>query len=116
MLFHDFALKVCTRYSSITANPEIPMQEGFMKMFRIIKQCPNQLMPCRQSIFQNWFKDILIDACIESSRNEIQELQNNLDEFDIQSSPEMEAALLSPNAIINTIRMLSFYHRTVFNL
>jgi RNA polymerase sigma factor (sigma-70 family) len=94
----------------------VPMHDGFMKMFKTIKQFHNHPKPATESAFKNWFRDILIDSCIENARTNACELQNNLTDFDFPYIHNTETGSLSSKTIIDGIRMLSFYCRTVFNL
>jgi len=115
---HEFALRICYRYTSFQEDPEIPMYGSFVKLFQTIRQFNGSAEFDVWSDLKNWFKNILIDTCIESGKRQLPEVQNS-SEWDTQLIPLIEEETFRPPSakeILDEIRTLDFHCRVVFNL
>jgi RNA polymerase sigma factor (sigma-70 family) len=114
----EFAAKICYRYSGIQEDPAIPLFDGYIKLFKNIEQFNCKEDSNALNDFRNWFKQILIDTCIESGKEKNNGVWNLFErDPDIVPAPKKEYFQpLSPRKIIDTLRQLSFPYRMVYNL
>jgi RNA polymerase sigma-70 factor (ECF subfamily) len=115
---HEFALGICYRYTSFREDPEIPMYGSFLKLFTSIGQFNSNGESDVWCTLKTWFKNILIDTCIESGKRQIPEVKNS-SEWNPQLIPLIEDKTFRPPSakeILYEIRRLDFHCRVVFNL
>lgn len=118
-LLHEFAMRICYRYSSIEDDPTIPFYNGFARLFQTKKEfnysSENEIEPA----FRNSFRDILIDSCIEHGKHNSKQMDRNLpgsiNQY-LQANKRERLETLPAKLVIDVLRSLSFPYRTVFNL
>jgi DNA-directed RNA polymerase specialized sigma24 family protein len=94
------------------------MYNSFVKLFKTIVQFNDKAEPDIWSALRKWFKDILIDTCIEYEERQLQEVQK-LPEWNAQIIPLIKEETFKPPStkrIIDELRKLHFPYRMVFNL
>ena len=112
---YEFALRICYRYTGFKENPELPVYQGFLKLFRAIKK--DELTSGTSSPIRIKFKHILIDTCLDIGKSDYRSGRECSEEFlctETKASPSLQS--LSSIEIIDALRMLSFPYRAVFNL
>jgi DNA-directed RNA polymerase specialized sigma24 family protein len=109
-LLHEYGLKICYRYTSIEDDPTALLYEGFVRLFKNVGQ-PEFAETNSQYELEKQFKFVLIDTCIESGRK-----KEERDLFDWNYNIKNEGYQPTPKEIIDSLRMLCFPYRIVFNL
>ena len=118
-LLNEFSLRVCYRYADVEDDPQKIANEGFLKLFKTIDHFDLNAEPDILLALKIWFKNILIDTCIENSKQYYLNLTNHSPDLDFQYicvNKKEKQNDLSPKDIVDAIKMLSAPYRMVFNL
>lgn len=114
-VFYDFTISICLRYTNTKDEALEVMNDGFLKVFKNIKQFN---LPVVNAIpaFKSWLKKIMIFTAIDAYRKNKQHALS----VDIEQADELEnydTGLLeniSYKEIIETIMQLTPVYRAVF--
>ena len=68
LLLHEYAMKICYRYTNRLEEAQELMNEGFVKLFKHIAQFDENRYPDILTSLKGWFKRILINTCIDHYR------------------------------------------------
>jgi RNA polymerase sigma factor (sigma-70 family) len=118
-LLKGYAMKICYRYQNHPEQVEEIVNEGFIKLFKSIRQFDENRHPDIEIALKGWFKRILINTCIDYYRKQSSQINGQVltDETgNIPDYGENGLDMLSYKEIIQSIRELSPAYRTVFNL
>ncbi len=114
--FHGYALTVCMAYSKDRDDALEVMNDGFLKVFKNLKNLDNQ------AVLLPWLRRIMINTAIDyhrkNSRNKTEiltELQTKQITEPYQNDVSIYAQL-SANEIMQTIQQLPMPYRLVFSL
>jgi RNA polymerase sigma factor (sigma-70 family) len=119
LLLHEYAMKICYRYTNRLEEAQELMNEGFVKLFKHIAQFDENRYPDVLTSLKGWFKRILINTCIDHYRKNNSTLNGHYissENENIADNSESGLDKLSYKEIIESIRQLSPTYRTVFNL
>ena len=119
LLLHEYAMKICYRYTNRLEEAQELMNEGFVKLFKHIAQFDENRYPDVLTSLKGWFKRILINTCIDHYRKNNSSLNGHYissENENIADNSESGLDKLSYKEIIESIRQLSPTYRTVFNL
>ena len=119
LLLHEYAMKICYRYTNRLEEAQELMNEGFVKLFKHIAQFDENRYPDVLTSLKGWFKRILINTCIDHYRKNNSALNGHYissENENIADNSESGLDKLSYKEIIESIRQLSPTYRTVFNL
>jgi len=119
LLLHEYAMKICYRYTNRLEEAQELMNEGFVKLFKHIAQFDENRYPDVLTSLKGWFKRILINTCIDHYRKNNSALNGHYissENENIADNSESGLDKLSYKEIIESIRLLSPTYRTVFNL
>lgn len=119
LLLHEYAMKICYRYTNRLEEAQELMNEGFVKLFKHISQFDENRYPDVLTSLKGWFKRILINTCIDHYRKNNSTLNGHYissENENIADNSESGLDKLSYKEIIESIRQLSPTYRTVFNL
>ena len=119
LLLHEYAMKICYRYTNRLEEAQELMNEGFVKLFKHIAQFDENRYPDILTSLKGWFKRILINTCIDQYRKNNSSLNGHFissENENIADNSESGLDKLSYKEIIESIRQLSPTYRTVFNL
>jgi len=119
LLLHEYAMKICYRYTNRLEEAQELMNEGFVKLFKHIAQFDENRYPDILTSLKGWFKRILINTCIDHYRKNNSSLNGHYissENENIADNSESGLDKLSYKEIIESIRQLSPTYRTVFNL
>ena len=112
-------MKICYRYQNHAEESEEIMNEGFVKLFKNIRQFDETRHTDIEMALKGWFKRILINTCIDHYRKNESRVNGRVltDEPEkIADHSENGLDVLSYKEILEAIRLLSPAYRTVFNL
>lgn len=118
-LLHDYAMKICYRYTNRLEEAQELVNEGFVKLYKHITQFDEHRYPDVLNSLKGWFKRILINTCIDHYRKNTASLNGHYisqENENIADTSESGLDKLSYKEIIEAIRQLSPTYRTVFNL
>ena len=119
LLLHEYAMKICYRYTNRLEEAQELMNEGFVILFKHIAQFDENRYPDVLTSLKGWFKRILINTCIDHYRKNNSTLNGHYissENENIADNSESGLDKLSYKEIIESIRQLSPTYRTVFNL
>jgi DNA-directed RNA polymerase specialized sigma24 family protein len=113
-LLHEFALKICIRYSGIEDNPEELMYEGFAKFFKEWKHLKFKDV----DFLKDQLRKFLISVCIEIKMNKT---GFDISSWDCSSSLEeiilpINSHTLSNKDIVDVLRTIPFPFRAIYNM
>lgn len=118
-LLRGFAMKICYRYTNALEECEETVNEGFVKLFRNIRQFDETRQEDTLLSLKGWFKRILINTCIDHYRKNNSSVNGHTLSHESELIPdhgENGIDVLSYKEIIEAIRLLSPAYRAVFNL
>ena len=116
--FYGKMITVCMRYARNKEEAYDILQEGFIKVFKKIKNYE------KKGSLEGWIRRIMANTAIDHIRkkkdfylssDELYEMDNLADESDLYAEME-EFVKLKAEVIINLIQKLSPAYRTVFNM
>ncbi len=114
--FHGYALTVCMAYSKDRDDALEVMNDGFLKVFKNLKNLDNQ------AVLLPWLRRIMVNTAIDyhrkNSRNKTEiltELQTEQITEPYQNDVSIYAQI-SANEIMQTIQQLPMPYRLVFSL
>src|SRR5215204_5834857 len=73
---HEFAWRICYRYTNIQEDPTVLLCRGFIKLFKNIEQINFNAASNLHYELRRWFRCILIDTYIETGKKETGQAQN----------------------------------------
>ena len=117
-MYYSYAMAIALRYSSNYENAVEMTNDGFLKVYRDLKN----FVPRYDNIvgsFMGWFKKILVNACIDHLRKyNKKEMMASVDTSNLTLADERETAdqMLQHKEIIKCIQQLSPNYKAVFNL
>lgn len=117
--FYGYAMAICDRYSGNNDDSLEIMNDGFLKIFREMKNFSPAYTDVLNS-FKGWVRKIMIYTAIDHYRkyhkqtHHITELKEELHQIGSFDNPAVSK--LSCEEIIRSVQMLSPSYRTVFNL
>jgi RNA polymerase sigma-70 factor (ECF subfamily) len=110
LLLHEYAMKICYRYTNRLEEAQELMNEGFVKLFKHIAQFDENRYPDVLTSLKGWFKRILINTCIDHYRKNNSTLNGHYissENENIADNSESGLDKLSYKEIIESIRQLS---------
>lgn len=110
--YADIMLGVCYRYSKSMADAEDMLQEGFVKVFKNLKQFKGS------GELGAWIRRIMVNTAINEIKKTKIQLINRDDEDDtvnLSTDDDLEI-LLTAKEIASTIQLMPDGYRIVFNL
>jgi RNA polymerase sigma factor (sigma-70 family) len=114
--YYGTMLGVCRRYAREQEEAKDILQEGFMKIFKNIKQYK------KAGSFEGWMKRIMVNTAIDHyKKNNIRNITEYLDESEEEAASisdcgdSMEQPL-SPEFLLVLVQKLPTVYRMVFNL
>lgn len=109
--FYPYALSICLRYSNNTEDAREILNDGFMKVFKHIKQF-------RGDELKPWMRRIMINTAIDHYRKNIKQPYSvPIEQLEIQTQVKAEAlGALSHEELMRLVQALPVSYRTVFNL
>lgn len=117
--FYGYAMAVCDRYSGNGDDSLEILNDGFLKVFREIKNFSPSYSDVVNS-FKGWVRKIIIYTAIDHYRKyhkhtrHITELKDDLPQISTFDNPAVSK--LSCEEVIRAVQSLSPAYRTVFNL
>jgi len=108
--FYGYGLSICLRYSENREEAVELLNEAFMKIFTNLKKFD------LNKPFKPWFRQILINTCINNFRKKKIAFTTDLHEADNHFKPDEILSGISYQEILEMVRKLSPAYRTVFNL
>jgi DNA-directed RNA polymerase specialized sigma24 family protein len=108
----EFAMRICIRYTSSSSDPASVMCEGFIRMFRFIKDSSQKAICCKSLL-----KEILVDECIK--RGKLEAVTDDASqEYTFSAAARLNdlSHATNPKEIIDALRSLPFLERTIFNM
>ncbi len=118
-LFYGKMMSVCLRYTKNHDQAKDILQDGFIKVFRNLKNFN------RDGSFEGWVRRIMVNTAIDHFRRARHSYlllgeDRSMEEFeDVAASEEPEEDVtmdLKPAEVINAMQKLTPAYRTVFNL
>jgi len=112
-------MRICYRYISRPEDVEEVMNEGFIKLFKHMRQFEDNRHEQVTAALKGWFRKILINTCIDHLRKASSFLNGHViqDKHEtIQDTAETGLDKISHKELIACIKELSPAYRTVFNL
>ena len=114
MLFEQYAgimMTICLRYSCDHTEAEDMLQEGFIRIFRYIKQYKFE------GSFEGWLKRIVVNAALRILQKKVIHFSEISEEAkDLQQADSDILSNLSEREILKLISNLPAGYRVVFNL
>ena len=117
-IYYSYAMAIALRYSSNYDNAVEMTNDGFLKIYRDMKNFVPRYGNTAAS-FMGWFKKILVNACIDHIRKyNRKETMASADINNLTLADERETAeqILQHKEIIKCIQRLSPVYKAVFNL
>lgn len=117
--FYGYAMAVCDRYANSTDDSLEIMNDGFLKVFREMKNFTPAYADVVNS-FKGWVRKIMVYTAIDHYRKyhkhtrHITELKDDLPQISSYENPAIDK--LSCEEVIRAVQLLSPSYRTVFNL
>ena len=109
--FHDFAMRVCQRYSSSYEEAVEIMNDGFMKVFTKIKMYDHNLS------FYGWMRRIMINTALNHFKKNKKHYYNyELEEAKNEISIQDAESKIAYEELLEMVQKLSPVYRAVFNL
>ena len=118
-LLKEYAMRICYRYINRAEDVEEVMNEGFIKLFKHMRQFEDNRHEQVTAALKGWFRKILVNTCIDHLRKTSAFLNGHViqDKHElIQDTTETGLDKISHKEIIACIKELSPAYRTVFNL
>ncbi|MEO9476142.1 MAG: sigma-70 family RNA polymerase sigma factor [Cyclobacteriaceae bacterium] len=110
--FRRYAMGVCLRYTRSEEEARDILQEGFIKVFKSIKQLkdPNQL--------KSWIRKIMVNQCINHYHKNLKfDHHEIIDELEISDDRHQDVLSdISTEEILKLINKLPDGYRIVFNM
>jgi RNA polymerase sigma factor (sigma-70 family) len=117
-IFYGYAMSVALRYSNSYDNAIEMVNDGFLKVFRDLKNFVPQFESVEAS-FRAWLRRIVVNSCIDHIRKyhkkEISSV-SLIDDITIVDDKENGIEMLQYKEILKCIQQLSPAYKTVFNL
>jgi RNA polymerase sigma factor (sigma-70 family) len=114
MLFEQYAgvmMTVCLRYSTDHTEAEDMLQEGFVRVFRYIKQYKSE------GSFEGWIKRIVVNAALRILQKKVIRFSEMTEELrDIRQQDAGILSSLNEREILKLISNLPPGYRIIFNL
>ena len=105
-------LGVCYRYATNKSDAEDMLQEGFIRVFKLLHQFRNE------GSLEGWIRRVIVTTCINSIKKN-KKFNDCLDLCfvgDMQVRDESVFSIMQAKEIIECIRMLPLGYKTVLNL
>jgi len=117
-IYYSYAMAIALRYSSNYDNAVEMTNDGFLKVYRDLKNFVPRYDKT-VAAFMGWFKKIVVNACIDHIRKyNRKEMMATVDANNLTLADERETAeqMLQHKEIIKCIQQLSPIYKAVFNL
>ena len=117
-IYYSYAMAIALRYSSNYDNAVEMTNDGFLKVYRDLKNFVPRY-DNTVAAFMGWFKKIVVNACIDHIRKyNRKEMMATVDANNLTLADERETAeqMLQHKEIIKCIQQLSPIYKAVFNL
>jgi RNA polymerase sigma factor (sigma-70 family) len=116
--YYSYAMSIALRYSSNYDNAIEMANDGFLKIYRSLKNFV-PLYDNTVASFTAWFKKLMVNACIDHIRKyNKKEMMASVDTEQVVIADERQTAeqMLQHKEIIKCIQQLSPAYKAVFNL
>jgi RNA polymerase sigma-70 factor (ECF subfamily) len=111
---HEFAMRICIRYTAIENDPEQSMYIGFARFFGEWQRLKFRNF----SFLKSRLRDILISVCIQTEigKSNFKEEPEGLLFPDETSALPIQSRTLSAKEIIDILRTIPFSFRVIYNM
>lgn len=113
-LFHDFALRICIRYSGVEDNPEELMYRGFARLFKEW----HHLKFSDADLLKKQLRFFLISVCIDAGmrNSDFDDGFWDCSSLDEETFLPINSHTLSNKDIIDILRTIPFAFRVIYNM
>jgi len=102
---------LCQRYASCSEDAKDTLQEGFVKVFRDLRQYNS-----KKGKFEHWIKKVFVNTCLEAIRRKKFDFESLDTSFNIPSNNECSLSALGLQELTKIIQNLPTGYRIVFNM
>lgn len=114
--YYGIMLGICRRYTPDAEESKDILQEGFIKIFRYLKQYK------QEGSFEGWMKRIMVNTAIDHYKKSIREHTVNylndeeIDRPEILDQDDNDLFPVNPQFLLSLVQQLPVVYRMVFNL
>ncbi|MCB0630820.1 MAG: RNA polymerase sigma factor [Saprospiraceae bacterium] len=110
-LFYPYGMSICIRYTGSESEAISMLNDGFLKVFRHIKQYDTQ------QPFKPWFRRIVINTAINQIKKDKKfKMEVRMEEAKHLPSEEDILSRIGYKELMEMVQSLSAAYRTVFNM